>query len=103
MVSSQNYKICAEGYSIVSVSTIVEGDGSRPETELEPGFTRIGLGSGYLGRNEEKFIQVVDLYEPVNDGRSDNVFITRSYDATTHFETATGKSITCLNDIKQSR
>lgn len=91
MVSSQNFKICADGYSIVSVSTIVEGDGSRPETELEPGFARIGLGSGYLGRNEEKFIQVVDLYEPVNDGRSDNVFITRSYDATTHFETTTGK------------
>lgn len=89
MVSSQNFKICNDGYSIVSVSTIVEGDSTRPESELEPGFARIGLGSGYLGRNEEKFIQVVDLYEPINDGRSDGVYITRSYDATTHFETAT--------------
>ena len=54
MVSSTNFKVCHEGYSIVSVSTIVEGNGDHPERELEPGFARIGLGSGYLGRDEEK-------------------------------------------------
>lgn len=40
-----------------------------------------------------RFIQVVDLYEPVEDGTRDNVFISRSYDATTHFET-------CTDDVK---
>jgi len=93
MVSSTNFKVAHDCYSIVSVSTIVEGNSDQPERQLEPGFARIGLGSGYLGRNEEKFIQVVDLYEPVSDGRSDNVYITRSYDATTHFET-------CTDDVK---
>ncbi|KAI5783880.1 GDP dissociation inhibitor [Peziza echinospora] len=89
MVSSTNFKVCHEGFSIVSVSTIIEGGSDHPERELEPGFIRIGLGSGYLGRDEEKFIQVADLYEPVSDGKTDNVYISRSYDATTHFETAT--------------
>lgn len=54
MVSSQNFKVCHEGFSIVSVSTVIEGTGENPERELEPGFTRIGLGSGYLGKDEEK-------------------------------------------------
>ena len=56
MVSSTNFKVCHDGYSIVSVSTIVEGGVDQPERELEPGFIRIGLGSGYLGRNEEKYV-----------------------------------------------
>lgn len=56
MVSSTNFKVAYEGYSIVSVSTIIEGNGDQPERELEPGFARIGLGSGYLGRNEEKYV-----------------------------------------------
>ena len=29
------------------------------------------------------------MYEPVNDGSKDNLFISRSYDATSHFETTT--------------
>ena len=28
-----------------------------------------------------------DCYEPVADGTADNVFISKSYDATSHFET----------------
>ena len=55
MVSSTNFKVAHDCYSIVSVSTIVEGSSDQPERQLEPGFVRIGLGSGYLGRNEEKY------------------------------------------------
>ncbi len=33
-------------------------------------------------------MSVSDLYEPLEDGRKSNVFISNSYDATTHFETA---------------
>jgi Rab GDP dissociation inhibitor len=29
------------------------------------------------------------LYEPIDDGRGDNIFISKSYDATSHFETTT--------------
>ncbi len=32
-------------------------------------------------------MSLVDQYEPVESGNKDNIFITRSYDATSHFET----------------
>lgn len=31
----------------------------------------------------------IPLYEPKSDGRADNIFISKSYDATSHFETTT--------------
>jgi len=32
---------------------------------------------------------IAELYEPIADGTSDNVYISKSYDATSHFETTT--------------
>lgn len=32
-------------------------------------------------------MSVTPVYVPVSDGRADNIYITRSYDATSHFET----------------
>lgn len=32
-------------------------------------------------------MSVSPLYTPVSSGEADNIFITRSYDATSHFET----------------
>ncbi|KAF8252935.1 rab GTPase activator [Wilcoxina mikolae CBS 423.85] len=93
-VLSSIFNVCPKGFYLASVSTMVENpDSGNPHSELEPGFERLGLGSGRLGEKEEKFIQVVDLYEPTDDGTKDNVFISRSYDATTHFET-------CTDDVK---
>ena len=34
----------------------------------------------------------ISLYEPLESGTNDNVFISKSYDATSHFETTTGRS-----------
>lgn len=34
-----------------------------------------------------RFVAITPLYAPVADGTTDNIFITRSYDATSHFET----------------
>ena len=34
----------------------------------------------------QTFITVDDMYEPLADGSSDNIFISASYDSTTHFE-----------------
>lgn len=34
-----------------------------------------------------RFISITPLYAPTADGTTDNVFITKSYDATSHFET----------------
>lgn len=34
-----------------------------------------------------RFVEIKPLFTPTSDGRADNIFITRSYDATSHFET----------------
>ena len=31
----------------------------------------------------------IPIYEPLEDGTKDNIFISKSYDATSHFETTT--------------
>ena len=59
------------------VSTTVETN--NPEAEIKPGLD-------LLGPIEQKFVSVSDLYEPIDDGSKSNIFITKSYDATTHFE-----------------
>jgi Rab GDP dissociation inhibitor len=34
-----------------------------------------------------RFFTVADIYEPTEDGRESQCFVTTSYDATSHFET----------------
>lgn len=34
------------------------------------------------------FITVNDTFEPVDDGKADSVFVSKSFDATSHFESA---------------
>lgn len=41
----------------------------------------------YVLTYHPRFISVSSLYTPTSSGESDGVFITRSYDATSHFET----------------
>jgi len=87
MVSAA-HNVCPKGYYIAIVSTIAEND-ANPHMELEPGFER-------LGAIEEKFqAPPIPLYEPLEDGTSDNIFISKSYDATSHFETTNGKDLNC--------
>lgn len=45
-----------------------------------------------------KFLQVSDFYEP-NSNFSDNVFITKSMDPTSHFESATEDVISLYKKI----
>jgi Rab GDP dissociation inhibitor len=76
--------VCPKGYYIAIVSTIAEGS-SNHHLELQPGFER-------LGKIEEKFMgPAIPLYEPLESGLNDNIFISKSYDATSHFETTTGR------------
>lgn len=84
MVSSA-HNVCPKGYYVAIVSTIAESDANH-HIELEPGFER-------LGEIEEKFFgPPIPLYEPLESGEKDNIYISRSYDATSHFETTTGES-----------
>lgn len=34
-----------------------------------------------------RFVTISPIYTPTSSGQADNIFITRSYDATSHFET----------------
>ncbi|KAJ5372812.1 GDP dissociation inhibitor [Penicillium concentricum] len=81
MVSSA-HNVCPKGYYIAIVSTIAENDANH-HLELEAGFER-------LGKIEEKFMgPPIPLYEPTDDGSESNIFISKSYDSTSHFETTT--------------
>ena len=81
MVSSA-HNVCPKGYYIAIVSTIADTSANH-HLELAPGLER-------LGRIEEKFMGApIPLYEPLESGGSDHVYISRSYDATSHFETTT--------------
>lgn len=74
------HNVAPKGKYIAMVSTTVETP--APEKELEPGLA-------LLGPIDEKFVYVSDIYEPLTDGTKDKVFISKSYDATSHFESAT--------------
>jgi Rab GDP dissociation inhibitor len=73
-----NHNVCAKDVYVAIVSTIVET--STPENEIQPGLA-------LLGTIHDKFVEVTPLYTPTSDGKADNIYITRSYDATSHFET----------------
>jgi len=74
--------VSAKGFYLGFVSTTVET--SDAEAELKPGLD-------LLEPIIEKFVSKKDLFVPVDDGTSSNIFITNSLDATSHFET------TCAN------
>lgn len=74
---NDSFKVSAKDHYVVIVSTVVETD--KPEQEVLPGLN-------LLGPILERFVEVSDIMEPMSDGANDNVFITRSYDATSHFE-----------------
>ncbi|CAG8960178.1 hypothetical protein HYFRA_00010657 [Hymenoscyphus fraxineus] len=81
-VVSNAHNVCPKGYYIAIVSTIAETTANH-HLELAAGFER-------LGQIEEKFMgPPIPLYSPLEDGTKDNIFISKSYDATSHFETTT--------------
>ena len=79
---SSTHQVAAKGWFIAMVSTTVESD--NPEIEIKPGLD-------LLGPIAQKFVCVSDYYEPTDNGLHSQLFISESYDATTHFET------TCLD------
>ncbi|KAI6088004.1 rab GDP-dissociation inhibitor [Hypoxylon rubiginosum] len=79
---SSAHNVCPKGYYIAIVSTIAETSANH-HLELQPGLDR-------LGKIEEQFMGApIPLYEPLEDGSKDSIFISKSYDATSHFETTT--------------
>uniref|UniRef100_A0A8D3DA70 Rab GDP dissociation inhibitor n=1 Tax=Scophthalmus maximus TaxID=52904 RepID=A0A8D3DA70_SCOMX len=83
MISSA-HNVAAQGKYTAIISTTVETN--DPENEIKPALD-------LLKPIEQKFVSITDQYEPTDMGTDSQIFISRSYDATTHFET------TC-DDIK---
>jgi Rab GDP dissociation inhibitor len=73
------HMVASAGKYIAIVSTTAQT--SDPVSELGAGFS-------LLGKILERFDSVSELLEPVHDGKEDRCFISKAYDATSHFETA---------------
>jgi Rab GDP dissociation inhibitor len=77
-VISSAHNVCAKGKFIAIASTTVETE--NPEAELEPAFK-------IMGTILERFVSVSPTFVPKDDGTKDQIFVSTSYDATSHFET----------------
>lgn len=80
--TSSAHNVAAKGYYIALVATQVET--SNPEAELAAGLD-------LLGPIKQKFVKISAIHQPTDLGAESQIFISTSYDATTHFET------TCLD------
>ena len=67
----------ANGIYVAIVSTISEK--ANPDEDVVPGLQ-------VLGPILKRFTSVTTTYEPVSDGSADKCFISKSFDATSHFE-----------------
>jgi len=81
-VVSYTHQVAAKGWFVALVSTTVET--ANPEAEIKPGLD-------LLGQVRQKFVTVSPLYKPKDSGEASQLFVSESYDATSHFET------TCLD------
>jgi len=91
---SFHHKVAAKGKYVAVCSGVVEQKGD--ESELKPALD-------LLGKIDQKFFWVSDSYEPANDSSKDGVFISRTYDATTHFESATTEVLDLYYRISGSK
>lgn len=79
-VLSDGHCVVPKGYYLAIVSTLIETD--KPHVELEPAFK-------LLGPKVDTLMGIAELYEPLEDGTKDNIFLSKSYDASSHFESTT--------------
>merc|ERR1712168_146256 len=74
---SYTHQVASKGWFVAMVSTTVETE--NPEAEIQPGLA-------LLGPVKQKFIQISDVFEANDDGTSNQLFISKSYDAPSRFE-----------------
>lgn len=79
LMVSWAHSIAAKDKYVAIVSTVVETD--DPQKEIEPALN-------LLGPILECFVSITETRAPVEDGTASQVFVTASYDATSHFEEA---------------
>jgi Rab GDP dissociation inhibitor len=74
---SNPHEVAPSGKYVAMVSTTVEGSGSAEE--------QLAAGLKILEPIDAKFFSTDDVFEPVADGKEDQVFITKSFDPESHF------------------
>jgi len=87
---SYAHKVCVANKWIAVISTNQESN-AAPGSDAEKAEIKPALD--LLGKIDELFFEVVNNYAPADDGKASNVFVTSSYDATSHFESATDEVI----------
>eukprot|EP00796_Vickermania_ingenoplastis_P002278 gene2278-1420_t len=87
----ESNKVCPEGKFIAIIGTVVENE-RNPEKDIEPGLR-------VIGSTLEKFISVSVLCEPLEDGKKSKCFISKSYDAATHFEQSAADILSLFDRI----
>jgi Rab GDP dissociation inhibitor len=75
---SSTHMVAGKGFYVAMVATTVETN--NPEAELRPGLD-------LLGPIKEKFGSVADQLEPIDQGTANQIFVSQTYDPTSHFET----------------
>lgn len=89
MVSAA-HNVCRAGLYLAIVSATVET--KDPQKEIAPAMELIG-------KTLEVFITVSDIHQPCNKPKEENLFITSSYDATSHFESASQQILDMYEEI----
>lgn len=89
-VVGSSHSVSAKGKYVAIVSTKVETD--KPLKEVD-------VGISLLGTLITRFDNVVETFEPKEDGRTSRCFITSSYDASSHFEETTEEVIALYERI----
>lgn len=84
---SASHKVAPQGRYVAFLSTNVEGEHEGLSAEA---LARRELSAGLMLLTPvvRIFYDVYDLYTPAADGTQDHVFISESFDPTSHFETA---------------
>lgn len=82
MMISWAHSIAAKDKYVAIVSTVIET--ANPEKEIEPALK-------LLGPILEKFTDISEYREPTDNGTADQVFVTTSYDPSSHFEDASAE------------
>lgn len=74
---SYTHQVASKDWFIAMVSTTVET--ANPESEIKPALD-------LLGPIKQKFFSVSDVFKPTDDGSQSQMFISKSFDPTSHFE-----------------
>lgn len=75
---SYTHSVASNGWFIAMVSTTIETN--NPEAEIK-------VALDLLAPIKQKFVSISDLWKPKDDGTKSQLFLSESFDATSHFET----------------